>query len=94
MQYKLILVISCFASHLSLTVSAFNEFVFLVFTQLTCENILSTHADECGNIVKVTMKLESTSYFGLSSPSLIFLNLYQYSGMLSIEGSNSSAIRL
>ena len=73
-QLEYFLGICCFAKILSLTVATFKEFVILVLTQLTSENIRSTHVDECGKAVNVVINLSSRSYFGLSNPSLIFHN--------------------
>ena len=73
-QLEFFLDICCLAKILSLTVSAFKELVNLVLTQFTCKKIRSTHAEECGKIVNVVINLDSRLYFGLSNPSLIFLN--------------------
>ena len=55
-QVASFLVIGCFANSLSFTVSVFKAFVIFVFTQFTFEKILSTHADECGKMVKFVVK--------------------------------------
>jgi len=42
-----------------LTVSAFKEFVVLIFAQFICEHILSTLAEDCGEKVMFVAKYDN-----------------------------------
>ena len=74
---------NCLAKIKLVTLSTLKEFVFLVLMQLTCENILSAQAEECGKTVSEDMNSDNISNLLLLSPSLIDFKQFQYFGMLS-----------
>jgi len=61
---------SLLASNLSLTVYASKELEVLVFMQYICETIISTLAEECGEMVILALKYNKgkIKHFHLKSP--------------------------